>query len=308
MKESKMKVFRAYLLITLGALIYCLAWTIFILPHHMVSGGVSGISAIMQYCTGIRMSYTFAVINTILLLVSLKVLGKGFGVRTVYAVALLSLLLRVFPEVIPEDFIASVSIANGKLLCAIIGGGLTGVGVSMMVANGGSSGGTDIIALVVNKFYDISPGHVILFLDVFIIASSLIIPSESGWGARVATIIYGFVIVGIFSTTLDRVLQSNRQCVQLFVFSKKYDVIADRIMREENRGVSVITAEGWYSKSDVRVLLAIMRKTQLDGVMAIIKEEDPSAFTSVGTVMGVYGEGFDKMKNNKSLQNVVKHR
>lgn len=290
------KEIRSYVLIFIGALMYALGWSIFILPHHMVSGGVSGIGAVIQYATGFKMSYTFALINGVLLAIALKILGGKFGIKTIYAVIVMTVLLRVLPEAIPADFIDSVAISNGRLLCAIIGGGISALGTAIMISCGGSSGGTDIIALLVSKYRDVPPGRTIMLLDVAIIASSLLIPSEGGWGSRVATVIYGYVIAGVFSFTLDHALQSNKQCVQLFIFSKNYINIADRINKEVNRGVSVISAEGWYSKSEIDVLMVIVRKTELDSITAIVKQEDPSAFTSVGSVMGVYGEGFEKMK------------
>lgn len=296
MKEKLSAQIQSYLLIFFGSVVYCLGWSTFILPHHLTTGGATGISAVIQYCTGFNMSYSFAIINGVLLIIALKTLGKAFGVKTVFAVACITVLLRIFPEIIPQDFIESISLHNDKLLCAIIGGGITGIGASLMIANGGSSGGTDIIALLASKYYNISPGRVILLCDIGIIASTLIIPSDGGWGARVATVVYCYVIVGVFSVTLDHVLQSNKQCVQLFIFSNNFAKIADRINSETRRGVSVIGAEGWFSKKDVKVLMVTVRKSQLNSVMSIVKEEDPAAFTTVGNVYGVYGEGFESLK------------
>lgn len=296
MKEKHSKQIQSFLLIFFGALIYCLGWSTFILPHHLSTGGATGISAVIQYCTGFNMSYSFAILNGVLLLIALKTLGKTFGVKTVFAVACITVMLRVIPEVLPHDFIESISLHNDKLLCAIIGGGISGIGASLMIANGGSSGGTDIIALVVSKYHNIPPGRIILICDIAIIASTLIIPAEGGWGARVATLVYCYVIAGVFSVTLDRVLQSNKQCVQLFIFSNNFAKIADRINSETHRGVSVIGAEGWFSKKDVKVLMVTVRKSQLNSVLSIVNEEDSSAFTTVGNVYEVFGQGFETLK------------
>ncbi|MBR4212620.1 MAG: YitT family protein [Bacteroidales bacterium] len=296
MSKKVYSLLKDYLVITVAILIYSVGWSVFILPHSLVTGGVAGISAIIQYATGFNISYSYAILNAILLLLGIKYLGKGFGAKTIYAVALISLCFRIIPEWIPQEFIQAVSIDNGKLLSAIFGGVICGFGMSMMMAVGGSSGGTDIVGLMVSNKYNISTGRVLLFLDIVIIASSLIIPEESGWGARFATVIFGYVIAGVETFTIDHMLQLSRQSVQLFIFSKNYEKIANRVMQESERGVSVISAKGWYSKDDIQVVMVVAKKSQINQLLSIIKQEDPNAFTSIGSVAGVYGEGFDRIK------------
>ena len=296
MNKKASRLLKDYLVITLAILIYTVGWAVFILPNSMVTGGVAGICAIIQYATGFNISYSYAILNSILLLLGTKYLGKGFGAKTIYAVAVISICFRVIPELIPQEFIQAVAIDNGKLLSAIFGGVISGFGISLMMNVGGSSGGTDIVGLMISNKYNISTGRVLLFLDIVIIASSLIIPEDSGWGARFATVIFGYVIAGVETFTLDHMLQLNRQSVQLFIFSKNYEAIANRIMQESERGVSVISAKGWYSKDDIQVVMVVARKSQLNQLLLIVKQEDPNAFTSIGSVAGVYGEGFDRIK------------
>jgi uncharacterized membrane-anchored protein YitT (DUF2179 family) len=262
----------------------------------MVGGGVTGISAIIQYCTGFEVSYSYFIINIILLLFSLKILGKGFGVKTVFAIIVTSVLFKIVPTSIPESFINEIAIQNGKLLCSIFGGALSGLGVALTFTQGGSSGGTDIIALMINKYRTISPGKILVFLDMFIIASSLIIPSEGNWGHKLATMIYGYIMAGVFSFTMDVFLNGNRQSVQILIFSKKYNEIADRITKEARRGATVINAQGWYTKEEGKVVMVIVRKNESNSIFRIVKEVDNTAFLSVGNVMGVYGKGFEQIK------------
>jgi uncharacterized membrane-anchored protein YitT (DUF2179 family) len=297
MEKSKfLETFKSYAIITLGLVFYVLAWVVFIIPHQLVGGGVTGISAVIQYCTGFNVSYSFFIINGILLLIALKVLGPSFGVKTIYAMVVTTLLLRFMPFVIPEEFIRIIALENGKLLSVIIGGTLSALGISLTFSQGGSSGGTDIIALMITKYRAISPGKILLILDVFIIGSSLIVPTEGSWGVRVANLVYGYIMAGVFSVALDLFVSGSKQSVQIFIFSKNYEKIADRITSDVHRGVTALNGKGWYTKTESTVLLVIARKPELKVLLNLIKEEDPQAFISVGSVSGVYGSGFDVIK------------
>ena len=295
-KSSFLATFKSYAIITVGLIFYVLAWVVFIIPHQLVGGGVTGISAVIQYCTGFNVSYSFFIINGILLLIALKVLGPSFGVKTIYAMVVTTLLLRFMPFVIPEEFIRIIALENGKLLSVIIGGTLSALGISLTFSQGGSSGGTDIIALMITKYRAISPGKILLILDVFIIGSSLIVPTEGSWGVRVANLVYGYVMAGVFSVALDLFVSGSKQSVQIFIFSKNYEKIADRITVDVHRGVTALQGKGWYTKTESTVLMVVARKQELKLLLNLIKEEDPQAFISVGSVTGVYGYGFDAIK------------
>ena len=297
-KNSFWKTLKSYSIITFGVLLYAMAWSVFIMPMEMVSGGVAGIAAIIQYATNgaIAMSWSYIAINAVLIILAIKILGKGFGFKTIYAILLMTVLLKVIPPLIPAEFIKSMALDNGKMLCAIIGGGLNGFGIALTIQQGGSSGGTDIVAMIINKYRPISIGRGIVMADVFIILSALFLPADN-MAERVATIVYGFVIMGVFSFSLDLFLSGNKQAVQMLIFSKKYEEIADHIAKNIRRGVSVISAEGWYSKQEGKVLMVVARKTEMNAILASIKRIDPTAFTSVSTTMGVFGTGFEHIKN-----------
>ena len=222
-KKSFWRSIKEYLVITIGLVSYVLGWTLFLVPNNLIGGGVTGIASIVQYATGIKIGYTYFVVNVGLLIAALFVLGKGFGGKTVYAIILASLGMNVMQAVIPEDIVTILATDNGKLMSTIMGGILAGAGMGMTMSQGGSTGGTDIIALIVNKYRNVSPGRMILFMDVAIILSSLLVPSYTSdgtlmpWADKITTVVYGFILVVIVSTVLDLYLSGSRQSVQLFI-------------------------------------------------------------------------------------------
>ena len=173
---------KEYALLTIGVMSYALGWTIFLLPNNLIGGGVSGFASILYYATGIPMGATYLVLNIILLIVGTKILGTGFGGKTIYAILMTSVMLSVMPSLIPTDFIREFALSNGKMICTIIGGVIAGFGIGLSISQGGSTGGTDIVALLWCKFHSASPGRVILIIDVVIITSSLIFPSYTETG------------------------------------------------------------------------------------------------------------------------------
>ena len=301
-KKSFWRSIKEYVIITIGLLSYVLGWTLFLVPNNLIGGGVTGIASIVQYATGIKIGYTYFVVNVGLLIAALFVLGKGFGGKTVYAIILASLGMNVMQAVIPEDIVTILATDNGKLMSTIMGGILAGVGMGMTMSQGGSTGGTDIIALIVNKYRNVSPGRMILFMDVAIILSSMLVPSYTSdgslmpWADKITTVVYGFILVVIVSTVLDLYLSGSRQSVQLFILSQKFDQIADAITNDLHRGVTVLDGKGWYTKNDVKVVMVITRKTDLNVLLKYINAIDSNAFISVSSVTGVYGKGFDTIK------------
>ncbi len=302
-----------YIIITLGLMIYTGGNSIFIISQELVGGGVTGIGAFVQYMTNgvIPVSYTFFAINVVLLLIALKVLGKGFGIKTVYAIFVASLFFQLFNpspvdgnSIYPDGLIDNLATSNGKFICCLLGGALSGLGIGMSFGRGGSTGGTDIVALMVAKYRNISPGKIILLLDIFIVALSLFLPVEDGqYGDRISAIVYGYLMVAVCGTVVDLYVAGTKQSVQLFIFSKKYAEIADVISGEMRRGVTVLDAEGWYSKSKDKVLLVMVRKEEANYLLSMIKHIDNKAFISMASVMGVYGTGFEQIKgSNKTVK------
>ena len=301
---------KEYFLITLGILCYVLGWAIFLVPNNLIGGGVTGIASIVQYATdgAVKMGYTYFLVNAGLLIAALFVIGKSFGVKSVYAIILASVGLNVFQGLIPQSFIQSMALDNGKLMSTIMGGIMVGVGIGMSLSQGGSTGGTDIIALMINKYRNISLGRLILLMDVVIILSSLLVPSYTADGQlvpfveKLTTVVYGLILIAVCTSVLDMYMAGSRQSVQVFVFSKKYQELADAITRNLHRGVTVLEGQGWYTKTEAHVLVVMARKTDLNMILRYVKTIDPDAFLSITSVSGVYGKGFDKIKEKAAKQ------
>lgn len=320
-KKSPITAVKEWLLVTLGILIYVGGWALFLIPNNLVGGGVSGISSMIQYATNgaIQMGYSYFVLNAILIIAAIVILGMGFGAKTLYAIVLASVALRFLPGLIPTEIIKHLALDNGKLLSVLMGGLMAGIGIGMSISNGGSTGGTDIIALIYTKYHNVSPGKVILFLDFVIILSSLVVPSyvtdvdpQTGLALldadgkavthlmpiydKITTVLYGLILVTVNSYVLDMYISGSQQSVQLFILSREYEKIADSITHDLHRGVTVLDGKGWYTKQDMKVLMVLTRKTDLNLLLRYIKQIDPHAFLSVSSVNGVYGKGFDTIK------------
>lgn len=297
-----------YLVITLGVLSYVGAWAVFLIPNNLLGGGVSGLCAIIYYATGISMGVSNLVINSVLLILGTWVLGHGFGIKTIYAIIASSLGLAFLPGLIPTEFVEGFVLENGKMLCTIIGGLMAGLGIGLTFTHGGSTGGTDIIALMINKYRNISPGRLLLLLDAFIISLSLIVPSYQTDGSllpfsqKFANVIYAFILVSVNSYTVDLYLTGTKQSVQMFIFSKKPEVVADAIAYDMHRGVTMLRSRGWHLKQENEVITVVARKTDINPILRCIKAIDPDAFVSIANVMGVYGLGFDTFKDKKSIK------
>ena len=305
--KSILKLGKEYLLLTLGILIYVAGWTIFMIPNNLIGGGLTGVSSIIQYAVGIKMGYTYFVLNAILLVTAFVVIGANFGGKTIYAIIMASVGLNVLQDLIPAAIIETLSVQNGKLMSTIMGGILSGAGIGMSMSQGGSTGGTDIIALIVNKYRNISPGRIILWIDAVIILSSLAVPSYTAEGElvpfaeKITTVVYGLILITVNGYVVDLYLSGSKQSVQLFIMSRKYEEIADAITKDIHRGVTVLPAVGWYTKKENHVLMVVTRKTDLNFLLKYIKTIDNDAFLSVSSVSGVYGNGFDAIKSGRKM-------
>lgn len=291
-----------YFFITLGCVIYALGINCFMLPYQITSGGVAGIGALVFYGFGIPQAYTYLLINLILLIVAIKELGFGFSIKTIYAVFVLTVLLEVM-RVMLVGYGASHSgefdiiynnmpqIVHGDaFMSTILGSACAGVGLGIVFLHNGSTGGTDIIAAVINKYRDITLGQTIMLTDIIIVSCSLLLP-----GYTISKTLYGYTTLIIVSMLLDFVVDSGRQSVQFFIFSKRYGEIATAI-NKTGRGVTVLNGEGWYTHNETHVLVVLAKKRESTNIFRIIHHIDPEAFVSQSKVIGVFGYGFDHMK------------
>lgn len=279
---------RQYLLITFGLLLYAIAWKGLLIPHQITGGGVTGVGALLFYATGIPISVTYLTINLILLIIAYKTVGKQFSFRTVVGVGILTLFLSIIPEFPRGTFVRE----SESFMACVLGGLIMGSGIGIIFINNGSSGGTDIIAKVLHTHRNITLGRGLLYTDVLIISSSYFLEFGS-----IEKIVYGLTTLTISTLTIDMVVNGVRQSVQFFIFSKKYDEIANRINSDLHRGVTILDGTGWYSKQPVKIITVLARKNQSVSIFRIVKEIDPNAFISQSSVIGVYGEGFDVIKS-----------
>lgn len=281
-----------YAIMSIGCVIFVMAWDSFLIPNGITSGGVAGVSTILQFATGIPVSVTYITLNVLLLIIAFWIMGKGFGFRTIYCIALTTVLFQVFPSLHWLHSLPGQPLyISERVLIPIIGGLLEAIGILLIFRRGGSTGGTDIIALIFNKFWPVSPGRVFMIIDLFVIASILLLP-----GKTLQDMIYGYIAMVAFTLFLDYLLLGDKATVQVLVFSRKHEAIADEIAWNLNRGVTALKAMGWYTKADSNVLLIIVRRTQLQLITRAIKNIDPKAFVSISSASGVYGEGFEEMK------------
>lgn len=281
-----------YLFITFGLLLYAFGWAGFLIPNKITTGGVTGISAIVYYATGIPIQNTYVLINIILLIFALKILGWKFCVKTIYGIGVLYFLLWFLQKIIVDSNGNPLSLVGDEpFMACIIGAALCGIGLGIAFTHNGSTGGTDIISAIVNKYKDVTFGRMTMMCDICIISSSSFIP-----GYTVEKVIFGFTTLVVIGSAIDYVVNNARQSVQFFIFSKEYEKISDAIVQEAHRGVTILDGMGWYSKASSKVIVVLAKKSESVNIFRLIKSIDPHAFISQSAVIGVFGEGFDKIK------------
>lgn len=290
MKDSIRKIYyplKDYLLICLGTAMYGFGFNGFILSNQVVTGGLSGIGALIYFATGIPVSTSYFVINLLLLAIAFKVLGLKFLLKTIFGVVALSFWFWFFEQLLSGKPIME----SGEVFMSIIIGALIcGTGMGLVFSAGGSTGGTDIIAAIINKYKHVSIGAGMVLLDLVIVSCSYFIFQN------VDKIVLGFVEMGINSYMLDRILNANIQSVQFLIFSRKYDEIVERIIKDLGRGCTILNGEGGYSHRPMKVIVLIAKRRESVTIFRLIKSIDSQAFISQSVVRGVYGEGFEPIK------------
>ena len=281
-----------YLSITFGLICYALGWAAFLLPYQITTGGVTGISAIIYYVTGIEIQVSYFIINAVFLGFALKILGPKFSLKTIYAIFMLTFLLWLFQALLknPDGTLPQLLGPGQEFMACVVGAGLLGFGIGIVFCNNGSTGGTDIIAWIINKYKDVTLGRMMMYCDIVIISSCYFIFHD--W----KRVLFGFCVLFIMSIVIDYVINSSRQSVQFLIFSNKHEEIAEAICKQLYRGVTILNGEGWYSKEPRKVLVVMAKRREGIEIFRLIHRIDPRAFVSQSNVVGVYGEGFDKIK------------
>ena len=297
-KTSIVSEIKNYIMISLGLAIYAVAWNFFMSPFGFLVGGMTGIGAIIQYSTNgaIPMQYTYFVINVILISIAIKILGFKFCIKTIFAIFTLTLFLGIFQEVFKDANALTILGPDKQLEACLVGSIFIGIGIALCFLNNGSTGGVDIIAAIVNKYKDVSFGRAMLYIDACIITSGFFIIPTSDISESLTKVFYGYINLVIVNVSLDYMVNNNRQMVQFFIFSNKYDNIAYYITRYMHRGVTLLDSVGFYSKKEGKVITTLARANQSNELFSIVKQIDPNALISQTKVMNVYGNGFDKIK------------
>jgi len=283
-----------YIVITIGIVLFVMAWQSFLLPNNMIDGGLTGASALLAMVTGISVDIWYFGVNVLLLILAWFILGQGFGIKTIYAIIVSTALFRL----LGDESMSWLWSVEGKalyvgdgILVPIIGGLLEAVGLALIILRGGSTGGTDILALIVNKFWPISIGRFYLMADFVVITLLIFVP-----GHCFTDVVYGYITMGVCAYVLDLIMLGKDSAVQILIFSEHLKDIGDYINREMGRGVTALKAVGWYTQEDRQVLLVMLRKTEMPELVKAVKEKDPKAFVTVVPANNVFGEGFDEMK------------
>lgn len=277
---------KSHIVITIAIIVSAIGWTAFLIPNQMLGGGVTGLATIVYWVTDIPTGITIFVLNAILILIAFKSLGRRFAFSTIYSVIMTSVVFYVL-----QEYVITRPIIEDRFLAAVLGAALNGVACGFIFLEGSSTGGTDIVVIMINKYRNLTLGRLTLFINVAIISCSYFVFRD------LELLIYSYVGLMVTSYTMDLTMNGSKQSVQMFIFSSNPHEIADRVGEEIRRGVTVIKGTGWYSKTESEILMVVVRKTESQRVIRIVKQLDPSAFVSVNTVMGVYGKGFDMMKS-----------
>lgn len=285
-KQTAIHEAKDYVMIALGMILYGIGWTVFLLPNNITTGGVPGIASIVYFAIGLPVQYVYFAINFILLLLAIRILGWKFSIKTIFAVFTLTFFLSAIQQVTQGITL----LHDQPFMACVIGASFCGSGIGIAFSSNGSTGGTDIIAAIINKYRDITLGKVMLICDLIIISSSYFVLKD--W----EKVVYGYVTLYICSFVLDQVVNSARQSVQFFIISDKYEEIGKRINVYPHRGVTVINASGFYTGKEIKMLFILAKKRESGIIFHLIKEIDPNAFVSQSAVIGVYGEGFDRIK------------
>lgn len=288
-----------YLALTFACFVFAISWECFMIPNGMSAGGMMGLCTVVQYATGglIQAQYSYIVINVVLILIAVFAMGIGFGFKTLYCIAMSTIAMQIMSGLtvmhsIPGEFF----FVRETLLIPAIAGVLEAVGIGLVIRFGGSTGGTDIIALMINKYWPISLSVSFFVLDFVVVALLLFLPDKT-----FADACYGLVEIITFMVIIDPVVGGKKTSYQLIVFSEKYEMIADHIANVMERGVTILHAQGWYTKQEKNVLLILISQRELPALSKVIKDIDPKAFMSISPTHNVYGEGFEEIKAGISI-------
>ena len=287
---------KEYLVMTLGMFMYAFGWVACVIPAGGMGGGATGLSMLLNAVfPSITMGTFVFIINVLLLIVAGFIVGWNFGIKTIYCIIVLSIAMDAWGYILPPNILVEYTqnIDSHNILLIILGAVIAGSGVAVCFSQGGSTGGTDIVAMIINKYKTISYGKIVISSDFFIIGCSIFVADDIASG--IATIVYGYIMIAVYGYTVDVIQSGSQQSSQIFIISPKYAEIADAINIEAHRGVTIIDGKGWYTKSECKIAMVVCRKRNASEILKIAHRIDENAFITMGSVMGVYGQGFEAL-------------
>ena len=305
---------KEYMLMTFGMFCYAFGWLVCVLPAGGMGGGAAGLATLINALLPASMASFLTIgtlvfiINVILLILGVMIVGWKFGIKTLFCIFTMSIMFNLVEAYIPQDLMVKMmaEVDANNLLLVVAGAASCGLGIAVSFMQGGSTGGTDIVAMIINKFRTVSYGRVLLMTDCGILISSLFLTTtitvlgneiviEPLSSLAFARVIYGFIMIAVIGYTVDFVQSGNQQSNQIIIFSKDYEKMAEAISTKAHRGATLIDTMGWYSKTPSKAVMVVCRKRDTSMILKLVKEQDPNAFLTVGSVMGVYGQGFDAL-------------
>ena len=287
---------KEYVIMTLGMFMYAFGWVACIIPAGGMGGGATGLSMLLNAVFPALSIGTFVfIINALLLIIAGFIIGWNFGIKTIYCIIVLSIAMDAWDYIIPPGILVEYTqnIDSHNILLVILGAIIAGSGVAIGFSQGGSTGGTDIVAMIINKYKTISYGKIVISSDFFIIGCSIFVASDIATG--IATIIYGYIMIAVYGYTVDLIQSGSQQSSQIFIISPKYELIADAINNDAHRGVTVLDGTGWYTMKETKIVMVVCRKRNASYILKLVHSIDPNAFITMGSVMGVYGQGFEAL-------------
>ena len=280
-----------YVWMIFGMFIYSFGWLACIMPANTLGGGAAGLSLLFYHITGLPIGMLTLIVNGVLLLIGGTIVGWNFGMKTIFCIAMLSVTMSVLQPLLAAVTPAGQTLfaldpVSDRILLVILGGIIAGIGIAICFRQGGSTGGTDIVAMIINKYRTVSYGKILIYSDFVIIGSALLV------GMGISAVIYGYVMTAVVGYTVDMIMAGSQQSSQVFIVTHDYEKMAQAIVDNVHRGVTLIDSQGWYSKKESKIVMVVCRKRETSMILKFVKTIDPEAFMTVGSVMGVYGKGF----------------
>lgn len=270
-----------FLLITGGSVIMGLAYNLFLIPHRIVPGGITGLSIIINYLLQTPVGLVVIIFNIPLFILGIKTLGKTYGIKSLIGIILSSFFIDFFTYIVPIP-----KATNNQILAAVYGGILLGTGLGIIFRGQGSTGGTDIIGQILNRFTNLSIGMGILITDFIIISLAAIVFH------KLESALYGYLTLFLSSKAIDLISEGWSFTRAVYIISDKATPIAQLIIEKMGRGVTRLYAKGAYTDVEKDVLLCVLTKREIPKLRNIVKEIDPKAFIIISDVYEVLGKGF----------------